>query len=866
MLGHDEAAEARDGRQARHQHRLARALGEDPGVLLLGEPVEDVDAVGDADADDEREHHDVGRVERDPGPTHEAHHPDRPDRDRQQREHHAADTPEMQEHQHDDRRERPPCGLDVRFLQQLGVEVELHRGPGRLGRGVQQLFDEDLLRRAFPDVGLGIDLDQMLAGHAEEAVAQRLRQVLGAQAARGVLVLQGGEGVADVVEQRLLEGRQLRHVAGPALGTAAEHRHAQAPQGVDERAQVGQQTLLVGLGHFVHGEPQIALRRPERRAELVEPDRSRVRRHEPHRRGRRADLPDERELGLRGFREVPGHRIGRGDRRQLLDLRFERDGLREVRRDDGAVEHGFLGRIDQLVLEDDGGEALALHVQQVVVEGHPRHRRGREQARHAGHAQHRPRPVEPEALQAGARIRSLAAGLETLQRLLLQLRLACRFVDHVLPARAQQQHRQQCHHRHQADHHAAAGHDTHLLDALEIRQRHREERARRGETAGEDALPRVHHRQLHRPVLTAAVAQLLLVARDEVDAEIDRQSDEHRHEGDREDVEMADGERGVAHSVAEPDDEAEHGLERAAGLAVAGDEDDGRQRQRDDRGDGRIVLRLLHLVVLEHRFAGDADVDAGHLGPRLLDQLAELVDGVGVQVAVARLGRDEVEPALAEGDVLVPLRFLARAEQRVHARRRRDARPVQALFRAGDDPSERGQGLEQRTGPLVLLAAARPDLRVHPLEQRDEVRRRGELLEEGLVIRERLLQLDEVRLRHEQQSLPAHQLEVALVEDVDEQIGRRRQRRRGLQAGAEPLDELAVLLRVLRFDDGDQVVLPRELFLQREEIPVVGLVRSDQRVAVHVELEPRDGEPDADAEEDELRPDEPSRVREDRRR
>ena len=83
---------------------------------------------------------------------------------------------------------------------------------------------------------------------------------------------------------------------------------------------------------------------------------------------------------------------------------------------------------------------------------------------------------------------------------------------------------------------------------------------------------------------------------------------------------------------------------------------------------------------------------------------------------------------------------------------------------------------------------------------------------------------------HEQQRLGAQHLEVALVEDVVEQIGLR------LQLGAQPLHELAVLLRVLALDHHHQVVLRRKLLLEAQKVLVVFLVGAHQVVAAGVEL------------------------------
>ena len=61
-----------------------------------------------------------------------------------------------------------------------------------------------------------------------------------------------------------------------------------------------------------------------------------------------------------------------------------------------------------------------------------------------------------------------------------------------------------------------------------------------GQAAGENALPGKHHRLGQRRFLALAVPQFLLVAGDQVHAVINGQADQDRHEGDRQDVQVAD--------------------------------------------------------------------------------------------------------------------------------------------------------------------------------------------------------------------------------------------------------------------------------------------------------------------------------------
>ena len=84
ILGEEETAESGDGRQSRHEHSFAGAARENARRAFLGVAVQDVDAVGDSNADDERQRHDVRQVERDAKPAHQPGQPKRADGHRQQ--------------------------------------------------------------------------------------------------------------------------------------------------------------------------------------------------------------------------------------------------------------------------------------------------------------------------------------------------------------------------------------------------------------------------------------------------------------------------------------------------------------------------------------------------------------------------------------------------------------------------------------------------------------------------------------------------------------------------------------------------------------------------------------------------------------
>ena len=75
-----------------------------------------------------------------------------------------------------------------------------------------------------------------------------------------------------------------------------------------------------------------------------------------------------------------------------------------------------------------------------------------------------------------------------------------------------------------------------------------------------------------------ALAQFLLVTGDQVHAEINRQSDQHGHKRDGQDVQVPDHQRGEGHRVCQAHDQTDRRLNWSARFVVAVDED-----QRDER-------------------------------------------------------------------------------------------------------------------------------------------------------------------------------------------------------------------------------------------------------------------------------------------
>ena len=87
MFGQDETAKPGNRRQARHEDRLSRAAGQDTRMLFLGKAIQDVDAIGDTDTDDQGKGHDIGRIQWNSKKAHQPPQPDRADSHGQQGQH-----------------------------------------------------------------------------------------------------------------------------------------------------------------------------------------------------------------------------------------------------------------------------------------------------------------------------------------------------------------------------------------------------------------------------------------------------------------------------------------------------------------------------------------------------------------------------------------------------------------------------------------------------------------------------------------------------------------------------------------------------------------------------------------------------------
>ena len=180
-------------------------------------------------------------------------------------------------------------------------------------------------------------------------------------------------------------------------------------------------------------------------------------------------------------------------------------------------------------------------------------------------------------------------------------------------------------------------------------------------------------------MLCFALAQFLLVARDQVHAEIDRQPHEHRQKRDREDIQVPDHQRRKSHRVSQPDNQTDRRFDGPSRLVVAVNEDERDEDQRHNRGHDGVVLRLRHLIVFQHRFTRDAHIDTGYFGFGLRHQFAQPLHGLVIQVIAPGAGRDDVNATIGERDIDLLLGLLARVKQRRQAGRWRRARALQAV-------------------------------------------------------------------------------------------------------------------------------------------------------------------------------------------
>ena len=284
-----------------------------------------------------------------------------------------------------------------------------------------------------------------------------------------------------------------------------------------------------------------------------------------------------------------------------------------------------------------------------------------------------------------------------------------RVIEHILPP-PQQQHGQQCHHRHKTNQQTSAADDAHLLYAFEIGQRHGQKRAGGRKAAGENPLARINHRLAKSLLLGLALAQFLLVTRDQVHAKIDRQSDEHWQKCDGENIQVPDHQRRKRHRIGQTNHQTKGRLDRPPRLVVTVDEDERDENQGHDRGHGGVVLRLGHFIIFQHRFAGDAYVDSRHLDFCLPDQFAQPLHRLVVQIIASGAGRHDVNAPVRKRDIELLFGFFAGIEQGRQAGRRRGAGSLQTVGSLRDDPFHRGQRFRQRFVLRIFFALGGEEL------------------------------------------------------------------------------------------------------------------------------------------------------------
>ena len=200
-------------------------------------------------------------------------------------------------------------------------------------------------------------------------------------------------------------------------------------------------------------------------------------------------------------------------------------------------------------------------------------------------------------------------------------------------------------------------------------------------------------------------------------AVINRQADQDRHKRDGQNIQVADRERGEGQRVAQPYDEAQRRLHWPARLLVTVNENQRANEQRSDAGDGCVLLRLRHFVVLQHRLTRQTHVKPRHLGFSFLDQLTQLLNGCAIELLGGGLGGDQKDVALGKSDVHVLEGLFARIEQRHHAWGRRGASAAEAGVGFADNPFQSRQRFDHRFIFRVGLARRGAELRIDGAEK-----------------------------------------------------------------------------------------------------------------------------------------------------
>ena len=188
------------------------------------------------------------------------------------------------------------------------------------------------------------------------------------------------------------------------------------------------------------------------------------------------------------------------------------------------------------------------------------------------------------------------------------------------------------------------------------------------------------------------------------------------------------------------------------------------------------------------------------------------------------LGIDQIQSTAIEGDVLGPFRLGTGPEQGIHTGGGGYSGAIHAFTAAADDPLQSRKRSDQGIIGGVGGSVGRADLYADLMEDLRQVGGLGELFDEGSEAAEGLEHFLQVAFRHKEQRLPSHQGQVALVEHIGEQVGGRSLGGFPIEAGSQSFHKLTVLLRVIAFHDGHQIVLTGKLAFHFQEVPMVFLV------------------------------------------
>jgi hypothetical protein len=288
----------------------------------------------------------------------------------------------------------------------------------------------------------------------------------------------------------------------------------------------------------------------------------------------------------------------------------------------------------------------------------------------------------------------------------------------------------------EADEHADAGDETELGDSHEVGGNEGEEADRRRQRAEGDGAAHVASGLAERMGVRASLAEELAVADAQVDPEVDAQADEEHGKGDRDEVEVTDGDGGESSRVDQAHQKREECRQDEATRAQSQAENDSHQREGRDPRHGGLGANRLHLFVGESHVARDAYADAALGSEReLARDPAHPEDGLlrGLQVV-------EVEHRLHQQEAPVRIAFDAAGRQ--------DLGPGQVVGLAGHESVQAfGEVAEHRLkpAPAHVALAYRADTTRHHRRQAVQAPVARELGEIGLALGEAVGQIFELR-------------------------------------------------------------------------------------------------------------------------